>query len=335
MKVDVSEIEPSLHDLAVKYFKVPKTDRLTSHVEDGRRFLFDTDKSYDYIFSDVYYSLYSIPAHFTTVEFFEIAKQKLNNNGLFIASIIGDLSRKEPSFILSEIRTFQSVFSNSYIFAVDSPAKAGPQIIILLGHKGDAVLDFSDESVHGHDDAFIRALADHLVDMDRFELSAYTALSDNYSPIEYFTAKMIERNFGNPTLPDGEEMMALIAQQSRYGPRYLSAEGHARVIDFIQAEMDALTGESKANHGNTLARMERYTSLPTSLAVSTRQQRDALFLQHILIVRSMLIKIAAALPSRFRAPMNPPRVLPLLSKLHASLPIGRKITGCWYRFCFL
>ena len=52
-------------------------DRRASHVEDGRRFLFDTDKFYDYIFSDVYYSHYSIPAHFTTVEFFDNCKTKV------------------------------------------------------------------------------------------------------------------------------------------------------------------------------------------------------------------------------------------------------------------
>ena len=33
--------------------------------------------------------------------------------------------------------------------------------------------------------------------------------------------------------------MALIAQQLRYGPRYLGAEGHRKVIDFIRAEMEA------------------------------------------------------------------------------------------------
>lgn len=243
IKVDVSEIEPSLHDLSIKYFNVPETDRLNVYVEDGRRFLFDTDKSYDYIFSDVYYSLYSIPAHFTTVEFFESAKEKLNKGGIFIASLIGDLSRKEPSFIMSEIKTFQSVFPNSYFFAVDSPAKIGPQIFIFLGYKSDEIVGFSNEAVLGHEDEVIRTLADHSIDINRFELTPYSVLSDNYAPVEYFTARMIERNFGKPKLPDGEEMMALIAQQLRYGPRYLSAEGHAKVIDFIQAEMRALVDE--------------------------------------------------------------------------------------------
>ncbi|MDP2593768.1 MAG: fused MFS/spermidine synthase, partial [bacterium] len=120
--VDVSEIEPSLFELAKKYFGVEDNPQLHTYIEDGRRLLRDSDKKYDLIFSDVYYSLFSIPAHFTTQEFFTIAKKKLSDDGLFIANLIGDLSRQQPSLIFAEIKTFQSVFPNSYFFAVETPA---------------------------------------------------------------------------------------------------------------------------------------------------------------------------------------------------------------------
>jgi spermidine synthase len=64
--IDVSEIEPSLYELARKYFYLPETERLKNFTDDGRRLLRDTLKKYDLIFSDVYYSLFSIPPHFTT-----------------------------------------------------------------------------------------------------------------------------------------------------------------------------------------------------------------------------------------------------------------------------
>ncbi|OGC45428.1 hypothetical protein A2V49_03075, partial [candidate division WWE3 bacterium RBG_19FT_COMBO_34_6] len=76
--IDVSEIEPSLYESAQKYFKLNDTKRLTNYTDDGRRLLHDNANMYDLIFSDVYYSLYSIPAHFTTQEFFELAKSRLN-----------------------------------------------------------------------------------------------------------------------------------------------------------------------------------------------------------------------------------------------------------------
>ena len=100
-EVDVAEIEPSLFDLGKNYFAVPDDARLHNFVQDGRRFLQETDASYGLIFSDVYASLYSVPAQFTTKEFFALAKSRLEPDGLFVANLIGDVSRQEPSFIFS------------------------------------------------------------------------------------------------------------------------------------------------------------------------------------------------------------------------------------------
>ena len=59
--------------------------RLHNHVEDGRRFLRDASKQYDLIFGDVYYSYFSVPPHFTTQEFFSLARARLTSGGVFIA----------------------------------------------------------------------------------------------------------------------------------------------------------------------------------------------------------------------------------------------------------
>jgi len=125
--IDVVEIEPSLFELSKEYFDVKESPNLNNYTEDGRRFLRDSEKEYDLIFSDVYYSLFSIPSHFTTKEFFEIAKEKLSEEGIFVANLIGNLSRQEPSFIFTEIKTFKSVFPNSYFFAVESPGQTNSQ----------------------------------------------------------------------------------------------------------------------------------------------------------------------------------------------------------------
>lgn len=243
VRVDVAEIEPSLQQLAVKYFNLTENERLKTYQQDGRRFLFDANKTYDVIFSDVYYSLYSIPAHFTTLEFFQLAREKLSPNGILIINIMGDLSRKTPSLALSEIKTFQQVFPNSYIFAVKSPDRIGPQNLILAGYNSDRIIDLADPKLAQHQDAFIQNLAKQRIDMNRFELSAYSVLTDNYAPVDYMTAKLIERYFNHPRYPDGGEMMALIEQQLRYGPRHLRAEGHKNVVDLIRAEMQVYTDE--------------------------------------------------------------------------------------------
>jgi len=193
--VDVVEIEPSLFELAEKYFNVTKTERLQNYVEDGRRFLYDADAKYDLIFSDVYYSLFSIPAHFTTQEFFAITKDKLNQDGVFIANIIGDLSPQRPSFIMSEIKTFLTVFPNSYFIALGSPEKITSQNIIFVGYNSDKKLDFNDPKLEMSADPIIRSLGKKNINLDRFDLSSHPILTDDFSPVEYLTAKFLQRTF--------------------------------------------------------------------------------------------------------------------------------------------
>jgi spermidine synthase len=193
--VDVAEIEPSLYELAQKYFKVVKTERLNNYTDDGRRLLHDTYKKYDLIFSDVYYSFFSIPAHFITQEFFKIAKDKLSENGIFIANLIGDLSRQEPPLIMSEIKTFRTVFPNSYFFAVDAPDKIGLQNIIFVGYNSNKKMDFNDPKITKDENPIIQSLGKKAINLDGFEFSKYPLFTDNFSPVEYLTAQVLKKSF--------------------------------------------------------------------------------------------------------------------------------------------
>ena len=241
--IDVSEIEPSLYDLAKKYFGVNDNPRLHSYTEDGRRLLHDSDENYDLIFSDVYYSLFSIPAHFTTEEFFKIAKDKLNKEGIFIANMMGGLSRQQPSLIMSEIKTFQIVFPNSYFFAVESPKKNQPQNIIFVGYNSDRHIDLGAPSIVADPDPIIRALRDKVIDTNRFDLSPYPIMTDDYSPVEYLTGQVLQRTFNQEDVLYGREMLAVIDQQLRYGPRHPTAAGHKQMQNFLISEMKGLAQE--------------------------------------------------------------------------------------------
>lgn len=194
--VDVSEIEPSLYELAQKYFRLNNKERLHNYTQDGRRFLHDTNKNYDFIFSDVYYSLFSVPAHFTTQEFFEIAKDKLSEGGIFVANLIGDLSRQKPSLTMSEMKTFQTVFPNSYFFAVDSPDKIESQNIIFVGYNSDKKIDFNDQQIIINENPILQSLGEKFINLDQFDFSEYPILTDNFSPVEYLTSKVLQKRFG-------------------------------------------------------------------------------------------------------------------------------------------
>lgn len=185
MTVDVAEVEPNLYGLSQKYFDVPDDPRLMNHVEDGRRLLSQSTKHYDLIFSDAF--KFSIPAHLTTKEFFELGKSKLSPNGVFVANIVGSLDEKTPSFLFSEIKTFKSVFPNSYFFAVDSLDADYPQNIIMVGYNGAEGQNLLTVDT---DQPFLSTLESKLIDIETYDLSSHTLLTDDYAPVDFLISKM-------------------------------------------------------------------------------------------------------------------------------------------------
>lgn len=194
--VDVAEIEPSLFKLSQKYFDVPKDNpRLNNYVEDGRRLLRDAPEPYDYIFGDAYHSLYSIPTHLTTKEFFQTTYDKLNDEGIFIMNVIGSLDPRPPSIVLSEIRTLKEVFPHVYLFATDSPNVNTAQNLMVVAHKSDREIALDENTLQASRHEVIRNLASSQVDLNKFDLSKYPILTDDFAPIENWTATLLNREF--------------------------------------------------------------------------------------------------------------------------------------------
>lgn len=247
-QVDVSEIEPSLYDLSKQYFRVQDSPRLANFTEDGRRMLAKSDKRYDLIFSDVYYSFYSVPAHFTTKEFFELSRDRLTDDGVFVGNFIGNLTRRDPSFILSEMRTFREVFPNSYFFATRSPSSTATQNIMFVASNSQQRLDLQQVAADHADDPILGQLAARNVDPGRFSLADYPVLTDDYAPVEHLIAPFITNPGGDDNLADGDRMLALIRQQLSYGPRHVGSPGHTRLRDFIRAESTAISADTSLQH---------------------------------------------------------------------------------------
>jgi spermidine synthase len=194
--VDVAEIDPSLHSLAIRYFALPDDARLRNHVIDGRRFLHDTPERYDLVFSDAYRSLISAPAQFTTLEFFRLAKSKLRENGVLIANFYGSLAPDTRAMIYSVFRTMRSAFPQVYVIATVDPASEELQNFIFIGHNASnpdlrtdlrraAAVEFAYPMLKGVAALELR-LADALLD-------SHAVLTDDYAPVEYFAANAIRR----------------------------------------------------------------------------------------------------------------------------------------------
>lgn len=194
-QVEVVEIEPELFQLSKEYFDLSDDPRLINHVLDGRRFLYESDKSFDYIYSDVFKTFCSIPTHFTTIEFWELLKKKLSPNGIVLANLIGEmnLSENEKSLFWSQVKTIKTVFPNSYFFAIEGKDETKAQNIIFLGVNGDKVINFNDSKVLQSDVYPLADLSDQLLDVSVRNLSSQLILTDDYAPVDNLIAPLIKR----------------------------------------------------------------------------------------------------------------------------------------------
>jgi len=129
VNVDVAEIDPVVIDVAKKYFGLKVDERMKIHPYDGRVFLRKAKTQYDIIVLDAY-NASSIPFHLTTKEFFEIVRKALKPNGVVVSNI---WSPRMNEYFEAEIKTFQAVFPELYIFPGLS---SGNYIFIATNRKG-------------------------------------------------------------------------------------------------------------------------------------------------------------------------------------------------------
>lgn len=113
--VDVVELDPEVVKAAKTYFEVNESERLRIHIEDGRRFLEQSNKTYDLIVMDAYRKS-SVPFHLTTKEFLELSESKLSGDGFFYANLISAPKGPGSKLFRSEYRTAETVFPRVYAF---------------------------------------------------------------------------------------------------------------------------------------------------------------------------------------------------------------------------
>ena len=121
--VDVVEIDPEVIDVATEYFAVEESEQLNIYNDDGRQFLQETDRTYDLIVLDAY-KKDKVPFQLTTVEFMQLANERLSPNGMLFANIISAPGGPASKFYRAEYRTMKQVFPQVYSFPT-----AGPTVI--------------------------------------------------------------------------------------------------------------------------------------------------------------------------------------------------------------
>lgn len=106
-EITVYELDPAVIEVGKKALPLAQLRDARIHIGDGRLLLRQLQKTFDYIYLDTYLNSY-VPFHLTTVEFFRIARERLNPGGILIANF---LTAFGDTGLLSKLEaTVQSVF---------------------------------------------------------------------------------------------------------------------------------------------------------------------------------------------------------------------------------
>jgi spermidine synthase len=107
--IDAVEIDGELLDIGKEYFGLRERPQLREFAEDARPFLRRSDGGYDAIFVDAYRQPY-IPFYLATREFFELARDRLSDDGVLAINVGHPEGSDELEKVLTA--TLRSVFEN-------------------------------------------------------------------------------------------------------------------------------------------------------------------------------------------------------------------------------
>jgi spermidine synthase len=118
LSIEVIELDPVVARVARRYFHVPPDGpRLHTAIEDGRRFLLRDPRKWDVIMVDAYYSD-AIPFHLVSLEFLELARSRLAQDGVIVTNVIGAVSGDGSELVRSFVRTYRTAFPSVTVHPV-------------------------------------------------------------------------------------------------------------------------------------------------------------------------------------------------------------------------
>lgn len=113
MRIDVVELDPQVVHVARQWFGFREDETMKIYVQDGRRFIEETENRYDVIFLDAFGSD-NIPYDLATREFLLAVRKVLAPDGVVVGNIWSHPNRLYHSMV----RTYQDAFDELYVFDV-------------------------------------------------------------------------------------------------------------------------------------------------------------------------------------------------------------------------
>ena len=116
--VEVMEIDPAVEEVATDYLALPRDTSIVTYPEDARTGLQRLPQGkYDLIVGDAFNDV-SVPYHLTTMEFNEMARGLLSNDGVYAINVVDRM--QSGRFLRSMVHTLRQTFPFVYVMRHNS-----------------------------------------------------------------------------------------------------------------------------------------------------------------------------------------------------------------------
>ena len=179
------EIDQKITDLARKYFDEPKSTKVVTY--DGRAYLNAIDKKYDVIMVDAYQDI-TIPFQMSSVEFFRMVKEHLNDGGVMVVNM--NMRGQTKGSITDYLTdTIQSVFPT--VYTADVPNTTNRELFASMSPDIKNNLDMN-LALLSQNDEFTEMMAQVSDGLVKQPGGSYI-LTDDKAPVELLGIRVIDR----------------------------------------------------------------------------------------------------------------------------------------------
>ncbi|OGY47649.1 MAG: hypothetical protein A3J62_04135 [Candidatus Buchananbacteria bacterium RIFCSPHIGHO2_02_FULL_38_8] len=182
IEIEGVEIDKKVINAGKKYFALDESI-VKIHNQDGRMFLRNSQTKYDLIIIDAYQNELYIPWTLTTLEFWNLIKDRLTSGGM-VAINVNSINR-ESDLLNSITNTIASVFDNTYI----TPVQAGPWNYIITAAQTRLNFESMAKSINNPELGDLTAIFVNQTEVVKFN-EKNMILTDDRAPIEFMTEAM-------------------------------------------------------------------------------------------------------------------------------------------------
>lgn len=183
MNVEGVEIDEKITDLSRKYFSLSEDVPVTTY--DGRAYLQAIDKKYDVIMVDAYQDI-TIPFQMSSVEFFSLVKEHLNDNGVMVVNM--NMRGSEDGNINQYLAdTIGQVFKSEYVVDVRNSTNRE-----LFASDNENMLNTLAGNTGALDNSDLKNMMSEVIaNISAYDKGTYI-LTDDKAPVELLGMQVID-----------------------------------------------------------------------------------------------------------------------------------------------